>query len=103
MAKTVKSKGLPDLVGIIGMKIDKILAFIFGTVFCTALLVLAVINPNPETFPRFVFRVVLSLAAAGIGAVIPGLLEVRLPYVRAGGAIGLAVIVYFFNPPALIG
>jgi hypothetical protein len=85
------------------MKIDKILAFVFGTIFCTVLLVLAVVEPHPDTFPRFVFRVVLSLAAAGIGAVIPGLLEIRLPYVRAGGAIGVAIIVYFFNPPALMG
>ncbi len=82
--------------------IDKLLAYVFGFVFVIVLLVFAVAIPNPTAFTLFVFRVVLALAAAGIGAVLPGLLEVRLPAVRAVGALALAAVVYFLNPPSLI-
>lgn len=84
------------------ISIDSLLAFTFGVVFVICLLVFAVAMPNPTVFTAFVFRVVLSLAAAGVGAVLPGLLEVTLPGVRAGGALALAAVVYFMNPPALI-
>jgi hypothetical protein len=84
------------------ISIDSLLAFSFGVIFVICLLIFAVAIPNPTDFTAFVFRVVLSLAAAGVGAVLPGLLEVTLPGVRAGGAMALAAVVYFMNPPALI-
>lgn len=84
------------------ISVDSLLAFSFGVVFVICLLVFAVAIPNPTDFTAFVFRVVLSLAAAGVGAVLPGLLEVTLPGVRAGGALALAAVVYFMNPPGLI-
>jgi hypothetical protein len=84
------------------MTIDKIMAYLFGAVFCTVLLVVAVLIPDPTPTSMFIFRVVLSIAAGGIGAVIPGLLQVDIPYVRAGGALALTVVVYFFNPPHLL-
>jgi hypothetical protein len=50
-----------------------------------------------------IYRVVLAVAAAGIGAVIPGLIDVTVSgVIRAGEAIALFVIVYLFNPPKLI-
>ncbi|WP_342148507.1 hypothetical protein [Methylorubrum sp. SB2] len=84
------------------IEIDKLLAFVFGCVFVLLMLVLALVVPNPTEFTLFVFRVVLALAAAGIGAVLPGLFEVKLPLVRAGGALALAAVVYFVNPPTLL-
>jgi len=84
------------------ISIDTLLAFIFGCLFVIILLIFAVAIPNPTEFTAFVFRVVLSLAAAGVGAVLPGLLEVKLPGIRAGGALALAAVVYFMNPPAII-
>jgi hypothetical protein len=82
---------------------DKIAAFGFGTLFVAIMLVLAVWIREPTPTQWFVFRVVLSLAAAGIGAIIPGLIQVDIhPYIRAGGAIALFVIVYWFNPPKLV-
>lgn len=84
------------------ISIDKLLAFAFGLLFVVVLLVFAVAVPTPTAFTAFVFRVVLSLAAAGVGAVLPGLLELTLPGIRAGGALALAAVVYFMNPPALI-
>ncbi|SAL72368.1 hypothetical protein AWB68_04264 [Caballeronia choica] len=83
-------------------RLDTYLAFAFGTCFCAVLLFLAVVIPEPSKNTAFIFRVVLSVAAGGVGAVIPGMLKIRLPYVRAGGAFALAVMVYSFNPPALL-
>lgn len=84
------------------ISIDRILAFAFGFVFVIILLILAVAIPNPTESTLFIFRVVLCLAAAGIGAVLPGLFEINLPGVRAGGALALAAAVFFMNPPALL-
>jgi hypothetical protein len=85
------------------MSTDKILAFTFGVVFVVVMLYIALYVPNPTETQWFIFRVVLALAAAGVGAVLPGLLNVEAgPYVRAGGALALFVIVYWFNPPKLI-
>jgi hypothetical protein len=78
-------------------------AFGFGVVFVIALIILAIIFPTPTPFQYTVFRVVLALAAAGIAVMIPGFLEVRIPtWIRAGGALGVFVVVYFFNPAQLV-
>ncbi len=99
--------GQPGQPGQPGNTWEKIAVFAFGVIFIGFMLGLAVFIPNPTGFQIFVFRVVLALAASGIGAVVPGLLHVewkprRLPYIRAGGAVALFVIVYSVNPPALI-
>ena len=84
-------------------RLQLLLAFGFGVVFVTTLIVLAVAIPNPPATTFYIFRVVIALAAAGVGAVIPGLLIVHVgKVVRAGGALGLFVLVYLINPPALI-
>jgi len=75
--------------------------------FLIALMSLAVFIPEPKPFQIFVFRVVLSLAAAGFGATMPGFLKVELPLWKKGlisatGAIALFVVVYKVNPPELI-
>lgn len=82
---------------------DRWFAFAFGVIFVSALLYLSVLFPNPTATTFFIFRVVLALAAAGVGAVIPGLLIVHVgKIVRAGGAIALFVLVFLINPPALV-
>jgi len=76
---------------------------VFGVVFLAALLALAVAIPNP-TGPQFeMFRIILALAAGGVAAVIPGLLDIRLGLgsqlaLRAGGALAVFSIVYFYSP-----
>ena len=58
---------------------------------------------KPTQLAIFIYRVVLALVAAGIGAVIPGMIDVNVqPVIRAGGAIALFVIVFRFNPPNLV-
>jgi len=80
-----------------------ILAFIFGVIFVTALLLFVLFVPNP-TPPQFeVIRIVLALAAGGVAAMIPGLLKLQLGEganltVRAGGALAVFAIVYFYSP-----
>lgn len=79
---------------------EKIAVFTFGVVFISVLLALVLLfrDLTPEAYT--VFRIVIALAAAGIGAVIPGILDVQMKgLLRAGGAMALFVIVYFFSPP----
>lgn len=84
-------------------KIQETLAFVFGIVFVVVLLVLAVAFPNPPPFQYTIFRVVLALATAGVAAMIPGFLQVTIPkWLRAGGALAVLVLVYFYNPAALV-
>jgi len=78
-----------------------------GLAFLVILLIIAIYIPYPTKFQIFVFRVVLALAAAAFGSVIPGFLKLKLPIskkalISAGGALALFVIVYSLNPPALI-
>ena len=82
---------------------DKVLAFAFGAFFAIVMLLIALFDRDPTPFGILIYRVVLALVAAGIGAVIPGMIEVNVqPFIRAGGAIALFVIVFWFNPPSLL-
>lgn len=83
--------------------LDKVLAFAFGCFFAVILLLIAIFDRKPTQLAIFIYRVVLALVAAGIGAVIPGMIDVNVqPVIRAGGAIALFVIVFWFNPPNLV-
>jgi len=83
-----------------------IIAFVFGVVFVAGLIVIAIKFPDPPPFAQDVFRIVLSLAAAGTAAMIPGFINIEVNatiglMIRAGGALGVFVIVFFFNPAQL--
>ncbi len=58
-------------------------------------------NPNSVAF----IRILLSLAVAVLGATIPGFLDVSWSAgglaIRAGGALALFVLTYFFTPQVL--
>lgn len=81
--------------------INVLLAFGFGVLFLTVMLIFAVAFPNPSTFAQWVF-IVLAVASAGVGAVIPGMLNVDLAFAKAGGALALFVLVYA-TKPAIVG
>lgn len=51
---------------------------------------------------QFYLRLVASLGGALIGACLPGLLHIRLPGIRAGGALAVLVLFWQFNPPQLL-
>jgi hypothetical protein len=101
---TVKSKGKPRLIEVLVSKgTEKILAYVFGVVFVSVLLALAVLIPKPTPFQYTVFRIVLALAAAGVAAVIPGFLQAKVgAFIRAGGALAVFVVVYFYSPVGLV-
>lgn len=89
------------------LNIQQFLAFVFGIVFIVILLVLAIIFPNPTPFQNLVFRVVLSLAAAGVGAMIPGFITVDMSLrtrigISAAGAFSVFLIIYLLNPAQLV-
>lgn len=85
------------------MNTDKKWSFIFGVVFIAVMLAIALFKPDPSQFQYTVFRTVLALAGAGIGAVLPGFLDVKMKnLLRAGGAMAIFALVYFWNPAALV-
>jgi hypothetical protein len=81
------------------LTINVLLAFAFGVAFLVTMLVFATKYPNPSPFQIQVFITTLGLAAAGVGAMLPGTLNVQSkPLFRAGGALALFAVVFFFQP-----
>jgi hypothetical protein len=80
---------------------DRTMAFGFGAIFLVVLLIVALLFPNPGDSTQLVLRVILALSAACVGAVIPGVLHFKRPWLRAGGATVFFVLVFLFNPAAL--
>jgi hypothetical protein len=83
-------------------KLQAISSFTFGVVFVIVMLVISFLRPEPSTFQYGVFRTVLALAGAGAAAVFPGFIEIKLGrWLRAGGAMAVFAILYFYNPAQL--
>ena len=75
------------------------LAFGFGVVFISVMLAIALLKPDPSDFQYKVFWAVVAMSLAGIAAVMPGFIEVRVSkWVYAGGALAVFVMVYFWTP-----
>lgn len=88
---------------------ETLLAFGFGVIFC-GVLAYAGLRNQPITDPGqfFFLRVLAAISAAGVAAVIPGMLNVeigqgKLLAIRGAGALGVFIIVFLVNPPELIG
>ena len=86
-------------------KWEKVSGFIFGVTFVTALLILIVFIPDPTPPQWAIFKTILALAAAGVGGILAGTIQVEGALqkwtIRAGGAIALFVLVFFFSPAGL--
>lgn len=85
---------------------EKTAIFIFGIIFICVILVISILYPEPKPWQYEVFRIVLGLAAAGIASSIPGTISVSISKkipgaIRATGAIGVFIIIYFFSPVEL--
>ena len=79
------------------------LAFVFGCVASAAVLWLAFKGQNLSDQQFEILRIVLALAGGGVGAVIPGFLDVSVKAstkvaLRAGGALAVFVVLYFWSP-----
>jgi cyanate permease len=82
---------------------ETVLAVGFGAVFIVALLFLAIFFPTPTPFQYEVFRIVLAAAVAGFAATIPGFLHIQIGnLIKAGGALAVFVVIYFYNPAQLV-
>ena len=82
---------------------EMIAIFVFGTVFITVLLVLAIAFPYPTPIQYMMFRIVLGLASAGVAAIIPGTLHVSVTKsAQAAGPIAVFLLIYFFSPASLV-
>lgn len=87
--------------------LEKLLGFGFGVAFVIVILVIAIKFSNPTPFQLYVFRVVLSLAAAGVGGILSGFLKIMFgnaskPWLQAGGALAIFALVYLVNPAQLV-
>jgi hypothetical protein len=81
---------------------EKITGLIFGLVFVSVLLAINLLIAAPTPSQYATFKTILAVAAAGIGGILAGTLHVEGSLqkwsVRAGGAIALFALVYFFSP-----
>ncbi|HEV7860052.1 MAG TPA: SH3 domain-containing protein [Pyrinomonadaceae bacterium] len=74
-----------------------------GVIFILISVLLIILYPNPSPAQYQVFKIVLALACAGFAAAIPGAINVGVGHaVRAGGAMGVFVIIYFFSPAGMM-
>ncbi len=88
------------------MNIESWLAFGFGVAFASALFVTGLVlifrKEDPPPFAAWLLRVIMALAAAGFGAVVPGMLGVEMNaggvIIRATAGFGLFVLVYLVTP-----
>ena len=82
--------------------LEKIAGFVFGIAFLAALLIVTLLIPEPTPTQYATFKTILALAAAGVGGILAGSIHVEGSIqkwtIRAGGAIALFVLVYFFAP-----
>lgn len=77
--------------------------FIVGCVFLGAILVIALLVPNPTSSQQTIFHSVVALAGAGYSMSLTGLLSVRLNLpskgaIVAGGTLAVFTVLFFFSP-----
>lgn len=80
-----------------------VLAFAFGCVFVAVVLALAFTGDSLDDRRFEILRIVLALAGAGVGGVIPGLLDLNVKpgakwALRASGGLAVLVVLYFWSP-----
>jgi hypothetical protein len=63
-----------------------------------AIVALPTFNPEASIY----FRVMSACGGALIGSVVPGLLNLHLPTLKAGGALGVFAVIFFLNPPQTV-
>jgi tetratricopeptide (TPR) repeat protein len=93
----------PVVAGRFFLNSPQVLQLLFGIAFASAIITAALYVSNPTEFQYWVFRVVLSLAAAAVGGVASGVVDIKISSaVRVGGAAVVGAAVYLIDPPNLI-
>jgi len=82
---------------------EVVVAFLFGCAAMVAVLWLTFRGEDLTDQQFEMLRIVLALAGGGVGAVIPGFLDLNMKTanklaVRAGGALAVFVVLYFWSP-----
>ncbi len=86
------------------MDTTQIVTFSFGAVLILLLLWMVRTRPNPTAAEYTFTRIVLALACSCAAVVVSGFIEVTISgFVKAGGALAVFVIVFFYQPAALQG
>ena len=79
-----------------------IVGVVFGFVFVSAILALTIFLPDRNAQQYAIIKTILALAASGIAGVFTGFIEVNgmiaKMTIRAGGALAVFIIVFFFTP-----
>lgn len=74
-----------------------------GCVLVIASFICAMIIDDPSQFKIFIIRSTFAVGCAALASFIPGWVKVNINgFVKAGGAIAIILIFYFFNPPAML-
>ncbi len=78
------------------------LLLVVGVALLLAPLVFIVISPDQFLQAQLFLRIMAALGGGLIGTFIPGMLNVELPFAKAGGALAVFLVIYGTNPPQLI-
>lgn len=84
---------------------ERVATFSSGFILICAILWIALVVPYPTDFQYTIFRIILALSGAAFAALIPGVMDLKYRgLIRAGGAIAVLVIIYFFtvSPPTAV-
>jgi hypothetical protein len=84
-------------------RLEIVLAFVFGCTALAAVLWLTFRSDSLSSQQFELLRIILALAGGGVGAVVPGFLDLHLKVgarlaLRAGGALAVLVVLYFWSP-----
>jgi hypothetical protein len=72
-----------------------------GIVLLLLPVIVAAAAPTVLISAQFYLRIAAALGGALIGGFIPGVLQITLPWIKGAGAMGLFVLIYAVNPPAI--
>ena len=101
-APSKRPKTLQEPIKRTGALWERIVGCSFGVVFIAVLLVVHIAFPDPTPTQFDTFKTILALAAAGMGGILAGFLQIEGQIqqiaVRAGGALAIFAIVFFYNP-----
>jgi tetratricopeptide (TPR) repeat protein len=75
--------------------------FVIGVACLIAIVAIAILIPEPSPFAQQVFKVLLALAAAGVGAFLPGTFGYESKLAKGTGATGLFVLVFVTDPSGI--
>lgn len=73
-------------------------SIISGILLLLLLLVVFLLIPCPSPSQKFLFRILIALAAAGFSATIAGKIQFNNKIITAAGPIAIFAIIYFLNP-----